>query len=546
MVVEARGDTGRYGGGEMNGAGRESKLPSNRHLILLEILCFIFLMPYWGYLLLHKGIVPFWGDETFTLRVGQGSWGNFKSDILSDVHPPLYFALNWFINHLSRLLTGDFFTGRTLELILSMALYLVIPVELMRIRKFPAAGFTGIACASIFIITSAHLLLFLPMMRYYGLAALLVFITSIQLFPDEKIPKSAKIWTLPKHYVLFGIALWLALATSYLTVIVVPAYFLFITRMEKSYRDKYLKSLAITLVCAIPLLILAIYQSQAITGSEFPGLLPFVKGFIARFGFTVYSFLLGEFIRPWDFYLSLPALAALVFLLFLAYRVKTDRFEHLINLLLWISLPLGVLVLTFLGIGLEFSASRLTFLAPFFLLLLVQAPFLDGVTLTQRNVGITAIVLLIILNMVSTVNYLLGRNYIQSTYIIPWQEISNDLGDYGMHWPIVLCDDDTFKYWLPWGPMEETPVINLHALTPESAEAIFTESDWVCVVFSPSVFSQEEVESLIYRYSGGKPELVEEKDYLVEDETSMRWKSMLLGREISKVKKKLVVYNIQR
>jgi len=35
--------------------------------------------------------------------------------------------------------------------------------------------------------------------------------------------------------------------------------------------------------------------------------------------------------------------------------------------------------------------------------------------------------------------------------------------------------------------------------------------------------------------------IISEEEYLVEDETSMHWKSMLLGREIDRVKKKLIV-----
>jgi len=524
----------------MKGAGRESKLTPRRQLFLLGIPCYLFFLTYWDLLSKYRGDLPFWGDETFTVWIGQGSWGDFISGILSDVHPPFYFALNWILQHVSKILFGEFLSGRELEY-LGVILVALVLIELAMIRKYTELNKSGIAYATIFLVTSAHLLLFMPMMRYYGLAALFVILTIMDLFPDENYKH-----TVQTSHLRFAITLWLALATSYLTVIVVPAYFVFITSMEKSRKEKYLKSLIITLVCAIPLLILAIYQSRTVSASGIPGLLPFVKGFIARSAFTIYSFFLGEFIQPWNFLLSLPALAALVFLLYLAYKVKTDRFGHLINLLMWISLPLGILVLTFLGIGIEFSASRLTFLAPFFLILLVQAPFQDGITITHRKIGIIAIILLIILNLVSTVNFLLGQNYIQSTYIIPWRQITQDIRDANLPDNIVLHDDDTIEYRLE-SQLDDVPrTINVHAINSENAFELFEGRKWVTVVFSPSVFSKEEIEALIEENIGHEPIITEEKDYLVEDETSMRWKSMLLGREISKVKKKLIVYNIQR
>jgi len=498
-------------------------------------------------LAIFKGPLPFWGDEAFTARVAHSSWNAFIAEIANDVHPPLYFFIQWIIVSVFKLTSyesGDWRFFRIFEQFMFFTLIWVMAFEVLRVRTSWLKNSTSMALTICLMILSAHHVLFMPMLRYYCLAALLVFITTTHLFPEEKFPQIIKLRPMENRHIRYAIGLWFCLATSYLTVLIIPAHLAFILKMENPYRRNYIKALVVSLICAIPLFILMLYQMNGLDTSGFIGLIPFIKGFIARFAYTIYSFLIGEFIQPWDFWLSIPTLISMIYLILLSFRGKNDDFGKLIKLILLISLPLGILALTIIGIGIEFSASRLTFLAPFFLLLLVQAPFLEGITKKQKKSGIAAIILLLVLNIYSTVNYLSGREYIQSTYIIPWNEISVDILNTDRGSNLILYDDDTFTYWTEFYITPTTPSVNIFTLDPDSDD-LFTGRDWVTIVFSPSVISQESIESLIFDHTGIQPVISEQKNYLVEDETSMHWKSMLLGREINEVKKKLIIYNIQ-
>jgi hypothetical protein len=50
---------------------------------------------------------PTWGDETFTVRLSEESWGEFWNEIVNDVHPPLYFLLTKIENIIDPVILSD-------------------------------------------------------------------------------------------------------------------------------------------------------------------------------------------------------------------------------------------------------------------------------------------------------------------------------------------------------------------------------------------------------------------------------------------------------
>jgi hypothetical protein len=108
---------------------------------------------------------------------------------------------------------------------------------------------------------------------------------------------------------------------------------------------------------------------------------------------------------------------------------------------------------------------------------------------------------------------------------------------------VVLSDDDTFQYWLG-DESNPIPIHNLFAIDNESDLLRSNDVTRIIVVYSPKNFSDDYVRDLVRTLSEREPVMVKEIDYLTEDENSMRWKSMLLGRQVEEVKKKLIIYNV--
>ncbi|MCX6645035.1 MAG: hypothetical protein NTY09_01550 [bacterium] len=330
-----------------------------------------------------------------------------------------------------------------------------------------------------------------------------------------------------------------------MSAVVIPAHIIYLLSRPREESRPYFKSLMWVGVASIPLIALMVYQMRGMYGGTLAGPGALAMGFIARLFFTLYSFSIGEFIRPWDFILSIPAFISVAYLLYLAWRMRKTALGSLSWLMLSISLPLGVLVLTVIHVGVEFSASRLTFIAPMFLLLLGLAP-LYSKNKIEKIAGTTAVIVLIILNCLSSFNYIERTNYIQSTYIIPWTQIADDAESNmtsDADGSMVLSDDDTFQYWLG-DDTNPIPIHNLFAIDTESDLLRSNEITRIMVVYSPKNFSDDYVFDLVRTLSGREPVLFKEIDYLREDENSMRWKSMLLGRQVEEVKKKLIIYNV--
>jgi hypothetical protein len=484
---------------------------------------------------------PTWGDETFTVRLSEESWGEFWNEIVNDVHPPLYFLLTKIENIID---PGD--AGESARffaiLIFVMVLLICIPGLIESFYRTNDKADKFLVLAGILLASSAHLFLFGPMMRYYMLNAGFLLIATLILLESARDTGKA-----PSSPFSYGLLLFLSFATSYISAVIIPAHLIFILSRPRHVSRPLLKSLLWAVIASIPLIILMIYQARGMHHHSFSESVGFMIAFAARFGFTVYSFSIGEFIRPWDLWFSIPAIISVGYLLHLAWRLRSTTHGLLFWLILAISLPLGILALTLIGVGLEFSASRLTFIAPIFLFLIGIAPSADRNSKTENIIGVVAVIILIIVNLVSTVNYVRGTNFMQSTYVIPWSDIASDIivptPDTGKS-TMLLYDDDTLLHWLNY-EMSPDRRHNLYAY--ENSIDIFMDGEigTVIAVYSPRNFNDSYVNRVIQN-SFNEATVIFEQNYLIEDENSVRWKSMLLGREVYAVKKKLIVYNITR
>ncbi len=496
--------------------------------------------------LAYRGPLPTWGDETYTIRLANTTCYWFWDEIKKDVHPPLYFTLSK--------LVGDFFVDKTeiwcpappLVRVLAYLFFLALIWETIRLLKRRVERVEAIILPALLIASSAHLALFGPMMRYYALSALGVTCATLFLLPPSLVPPKQAGKPLVHRAVWYGIYLWIALASSYLTAIVIPAHIIYLLTRRKSESRPFWKALIGVLITSIPLIWLLVTQLENVSGNPWPGLGVFFITAIGRFCFTIYSFLIGEFIRPWDWWLSIPAFLAFCYLVHLAWKTRKSQLGSLLWLTLSISLPLGILALSKIGVGLEFSASRLFFLAPMFLILLALGPSAKEKSGLTKKLGTTAIVILVIANLVSTYNYSRGTNFIQSTYIIPWKQICEDILILDTPDTMVLHDDFTLMYWLPkdqrkgWS-MQIDLTQDYDRIVPEEESSI----NRLLIIYSPRCFTETDIDNLISWYFFSRKDFTpgDSIEYLHEDETSVRFKSMLLRRQVYEVKKKLIVYN---
>ncbi len=518
-----------------------------RRYVLLRFIAAVLFVLSLG--LSFRGPRPTWADETFTLRILPVYTRDFWHEIELDVHPPLYFALSSIAAELSPQSPNphdypDYPSPPTARL-LSYVIFLALVWMTLRLAERRVDKPGDLLLPTFLILASAHLALFGPMMRYYALSALGVMSATLLLLEPIRQPSHFPAGSPARRAVWFAVALWVALWSSYITAIVIPAHIIFLLRRPRSEAQPFWWALAAVAVASLPLLWLLKIQTAFVTHHDSAGLAGLVKGSIARFAFTIYSFLIGEFVRPWDWLLSIPALIALGFLVFLAWKARKTALGGLLWLMLAISLPLGAIALAWIGVGVEFSPARLFFLAPIFLILLALGPASAGIAPRTARLGATAIFVLVVVNLASTSNFHAGNLYIQSTYVIPWKEIGariEQISDRSRStW--VYTDDPTLNYWIE--PDYPTKLIPKDIWADEMMLP-YREGqgpDTIVLVYSPRAFTDEGIRNTA-SCALQRPAVLESSiEYLREDETAVRLKSMLLGRPVYEVKKVLAVYH---
>jgi hypothetical protein len=484
-------------------------------------------------ILAWRGPLPTWGDETFTLRLAHEGWEQFWSEVRLDVHPPLYFvisklaAMPWAYHAMA---PPGVRAVAYLIYLLSIGLPLWLLYRRMENRK-------SFFIAALLLATSAHIALFGPMLRYYALSGLGAVCATLLLLPDREGEKSAV-----QRAIWYGVALWLALWSSYLTAVILPAHIFYISRKSPSEGRPLRIAMDAVWVLSIPLAFLLLGQVITQTGvAGLPHLSAIVKGSIARLAFTLYSFSLGEFLRPWHVSVGIAMLSA-VWLVVSAWKLRRTPLGGVLWLTFLSGALLGVLMLAVVGIGIEFTASRLLFLAPLLLILIGMAAASAKPGTINEWVTALALALLVSFNVLSTWNFHQGKEYIQSTYIIPWTQIARDITQRLTPDTVLLYDDDTLAYYLPSKPHDGF-ARNVNAVgEPGLVAQWLGNPPRVMVVFSPrNVLPGSRLEEVVNYYDANyrvEPQI----GYLSEDETSLRWKSMLLGRTVEPLKKVLRVY----
>ena len=488
--------------------------------------------------------LPVWGDEWFTYKLPLTMpIGKTISTVLNDTHPPLY----WALTHAFRkcLLIFNLWMSDILPFRIISALYGILAIYFSslifnRYNNKSSSGKDAQLTFLLIALTSPFMFLFFPMARYYSLFALLV---SLSLLLKSK-GKFSKL-----DVVGIIIVDTLMLYTNFLAgLVLVGSWIYLLTRKtNKPPRPQLTSMLVAPWILFAPILPNLFSALTKISGQNFftadfgSGL----QGFIVRIIYTWHVFFSGEFIYPWQ-----PS-GIVIFLLagYLAYRFirySSPEFKRLIG---WsIVLPF-VLMLIFsislFSLGMEFLPPRLAFAQIIFLIAITLGIF----TIENTKLRCGIIILILLGNLHADYNLVKRDNFLHSTYIIPYGRIAKEING-RMQYPddLILYDDDAFIY----GLFFQTDLINRGVDILRNISAVDFSIDDIIeenpqariwLIYSPKDLTPDQkLSSILERLAQPDYIKLEHYKYVKESDSALKMKKLLLGREVEKYKKEVILF----
>lgn len=470
--------------------------------------------------------LPVWGDVYFTHKVSLLPLKDCINAVLKDVHPPLFWIITNFLYSLSQ----DLLIVKIFSLLCGFGILYIVLKFLNQINaKYQMDNvfiiFTILFC------TSSFILLFIPMARYYSFMTLLV--ASSLLLRYEVTGN----WLSVAYIVIIDTLL---LYTNFLSGLFLLGNNIFLLLHKRNQ----LKSGKLLVIWIIPWVLFSpvinyLFQTisrlsmQDFFNADFSAGL---TGFLVRMFYSFHVFLSGEFVYPWQ----VSSITILIVVVYLLYRFLNYAPNLLKSLLGWgIFFPLILTVvgsITIFSLGMEFLPSRLAFAQPF--LLISLAIGLETVVSKRFKIFILAILLLG--NLHADYKFAKRENFLHSTYIIPWEQILNDIkssfreGGYD----IILYDDDSFEYYLKRENLASygQSVINWSPI-------FLSQNQRIWIVFSPKdITPTHAIYNMLETFKRLGYVEVQRIRYLEENEKGRRIKEKLLGRPIFKYKKELILF----
>jgi hypothetical protein len=372
---------------------------------------------------LARATKSFWGDEILSLQLATAPAAEFASRLGGDLHPPLYFVLlrGWVA------LWGDGETALRIFQGLQGVLLLDAALRLFR-RLLPGQrfhpGFLLFGAAS-------ELWLYLPMLRYYVLAATLAVAATSALLAWLERPGL-------RRGLLLGLAYAAILYTDYPTAAILPIHLLYVLVVRRAAFRRLVVVLAAAGVAFLPWVLMLRLQMGPLLGStQAADLGATPAGFLLKLGYGLYAFLAGETQLPGD-PAGAPALVlAAALLLWAVYGRGAGRRDpgRLALATVLLGLLATGLVTTFVSrhTSVAYTAARTLYALPFFFVLAGAA----GETLGRwpRRALWAA---LLLLAARGDANWVANRDFVMPVYAVPWRAIARTLDGAG---GVALVDE---------------------------------------------------------------------------------------------------------
>ncbi|BAY09681.1 glycosyltransferase family 39 protein [Calothrix sp. NIES-2098] len=336
---------------------------------------------------LNKGI---WNDEYATIdKISQPSISEMFQLLKEDVHPPLYYILLYFWGKISK--TEEFL--RIFSIVLNLASLGVVTIWMKQYSRL-ASVLTGI-----YLTTSPIILRYSQELKAYSL---LFFATSIAfLFASRAIDKPEKY----SGYIGLSFSLSVAVATHLVGIMLIPAILGFMTIMALIYR-KNIQFIKVAITIIIPCLIFGYFklywlnELQQIQNTWWwmPPIDWHLLSSTSKYVFGLSSLYLPDYIIPLVGLIFCGLIAIVV--IFGKYKVSFPFFVSAI--VFW----LAIIIYSVINSPIFYYRTILPSLIPLIGFLTLQIA-----TIQAKRVKIAAIVCLVLLSLISTVNWVTNQAY---------------------------------------------------------------------------------------------------------------------------------------
>ncbi len=459
-----------------------------------------------------------WGDEILSISYSSVPLDRVISSVAADYHPPAYFLLlkGWVSLVGSSELFLRVFQG------LQGALLLFVSLRLFR-RLAPSPGNQP----WILFALSSELWLFMPMLRYYLLAACLVVLSSSAFLWYVRSPEWKSRLSLLATYSAL-------LYTDYPSSVIILVHLLYVIVKERKLLAGWLLIGFAAFITFLPWVTIVPRQLQAL--GEAPRIADFNNSPLAiplKCLYSAYAFLFGEMTYPFEA-AGMFGLAVLLFVLLLVlkrgYLPRGSAGFYSSSVVL-----LGVLFTSFITTyfasrtSFIYTPSRTLFALPFVFILCGQ--ILSATP--ERWIRGMMLGALLLVNLVGDVHWAMNRHFLMPVYASPWKEVLRDLKDSG---GVVISDESiSYEFYRKSEGEGSYPVMLRPESVPDLSRAVDSMSAEnrpvrVYLILTGRESTEPEVRAEIVGYLASRGKLEGTRKYVPIDEEYRRIKSLILHR----------------
>jgi hypothetical protein len=193
---------------------------------------------------------------------------------------------------------------------------------------------------------------------------------------------------------------------------------------------------------------------------------------------------------------------------------------------------LAVVTAFLVPVGIEFLPARVTFLMPLWLMLIAA-----GISRMPRYLIPVPIIILIFVSLIGNYRYFRDTSTFHSTYIIPWAEIAKEADEMAGDDGYIIADDESLAFYLP-----DDKRLEFLALLTEPEKLLRKRRPIVLVINPRDITPGGMLARLLDSLADAGYVESEVREFLTEDEKTLRIKEKLLKREVSRTKKEVRLY----
>ena len=356
----------------------------------------------------------FWGDEIFSINFSPQSFNDLFKTVATDYHPPFYFIL-------LKIWIGIFGESEIpLRVFQALQGILLILSSLVLFRKlFPDYMYHPLW---VLWILSSELWLFMPMLRYYTLAAILVIVSSYMFLcwlENANLRTSTLLLT---SYIFL-------LYTDYPSSIVILLHLIYLFFVKRQLVLRLVSMDIISAVFFTPWVFITIKQVYKLVESQRVADLNLSLGSIPlKIAYSIYAFFFGETVYPFEI-ITIGALLIIVTVFIVSYKnlklILRDRYAWFVLGLLITGILFTSLVTTFISKHTSFiyTPSRTFFCLAFFYLLLASVYS----SILNKSLRFLFLGSILVVNIYGIINWTMGRHFIMPVYATPWKGVLREL-----------------------------------------------------------------------------------------------------------------------